>query len=466
MKNSQSSIPQRFKLQDDFKLKFVDRFPGETSDAMQKGLEASLGCVQAKSFLYGPTFPRSFSGQTMEFNYTYGGKQANAVSDYGALSHNKLTVPSDRCGRPVRQEDHYVWPAMSPTILKDVHGQSHPFDGCFYPANYAHYFQAHWFPQIPFQMFPQSYSPDYMLQDFEYFVVIDFEATCDKERNPHPQEIIEFPSVLVNSRTGQLEDCFQIYVRPTHNQLLSNFCKDLTGIHQSQVDKGVTLSEALLMHDKWLEDKGIKNTNFAVVTWSSWDCRVMLESECRFKKIEKPLYFNRWINLKIPFNSMFGSAKRNLKEAVELAGLTWEGRAHCGLDDAKNTARLLAHLMHLGLKLSITNYIWWQVADESNAVPQYQQIPASESYLTYQAQMYNTSPWFTVFPFQPIQAGNPWKEPYVYCYCGATSMKRMNNNPGPNHGCFFFGCGNWTANKGPACQFFKWVSASDSAKPA
>jgi len=65
--------------------------------------------------------------------------------------------------------------------------------------------------------------------------VIDFEATCDKEKNPHPQEIIEFPSVLVNSRTGQLEDCFQIYVRPTHNLLLTEFCKELTGIQQSQV---------------------------------------------------------------------------------------------------------------------------------------------------------------------------------------------------------------------------------------
>ena len=60
-----------------------------------------------------------------------------------------------------------------------------------------------------------------------------------------------------------------------------------------QVDRGVTLSEALLRHDKWLEKKGIKNANFAVVTWSDWDCRVMLESECRFKKIRKPPYFNR-----------------------------------------------------------------------------------------------------------------------------------------------------------------------------
>lgn len=158
-----------------------------------------------------------------------------------------------------------------------------------------------------------------------------------------------------------------------------------------QVDRGVTLSEALLMHDNWLEKKGIKNTNFAVVTWTNWDCRVMLESECQFKKIQKPSYFNRyvlpcsvllylsflflyisfstyfsftvciirWINLKVPFHQLFGPARCNLKEAVEKTGLAWLGRPHCGLDDAKNTARLLTHLMHLGFEFSITNSLTW-----------------------------------------------------------------------------------------------------------
>jgi len=62
-----------------------------------------------------------------------------------------------------------------------------------------------------------------------------------------------------------------------------------------QVDRGVPLSEALLMHDAWLERKGVvKGSNFAVVTWGDWDCRVMLESECKLKRIIKPPYFNRW----------------------------------------------------------------------------------------------------------------------------------------------------------------------------
>uniref|UniRef100_A0A7C9D0E9 GRF-type domain-containing protein n=1 Tax=Opuntia streptacantha TaxID=393608 RepID=A0A7C9D0E9_OPUST len=435
----------------------------EIRETMQKGHEVSRGCFQGQKFSYGPPCPRSFSGRTLDLKHANGGKQANADSETdGAVNNEKLSVQVECCGRPV-QENYYLWSAASPNFLKEIHSHSlsHPFDGSFYPANQGQYFPTHWFPQVPLQVLPQCYPPDYGFQDFQYFVVIDFEATCDKEKNPHPQEIIEFPSVLVNSRTGQLEDCFQIYVRPTHNQLLTEFCKELTGIQQGQVDDGVILSEALLMHDRWLEDKGIKHTNFAIVTWSNWDCRVMLESECRFKRIRKPPYFNRWINLKIPFCEVFGGARCNLREAVELAGLTWEGRAHCGLDDAKNTARLLAHLMHRGFKFSITNTIVWQSADHPHVIQQ-QRIPTPEYGFAYQPPKWKSPPFLTLFPFQPIQATSPTKEPNVYCFCGAMSVKMLLRKPGSMQGSFFFVCGNWTANRGAVCPFIKWASSSAS----
>ncbi|KAJ6945342.1 hypothetical protein NC651_000408 [Populus alba x Populus x berolinensis] len=175
--------------------------------------------------------------------------------------------------------------------------QMNCFESQFYPFPSETQFQC-----APFSMFSQGYPFEIQFQDFQYFVVIDFEATCDQERNPHPQEIIEFPSVIVSSVTGQLEACFQTYVRPTCNQLLCDFCKDLdwypanpvgfdsmSKTKQSvvstlsaarrsllfhlkwilkhfivleksneahKVDRGVTLSEALLRHDKWLENKG------------------------------------------------------------------------------------------------------------------------------------------------------------------------------------------------------------------
>lgn len=54
------------------------------------------------------------------------------------------------------------------------------------------------------------------------------------------------------------------------------------------------LGKALAMHDAWLEEKGVKNNRFVVATWSDWDCKVMLESECKWKCLQKPPYFNRY----------------------------------------------------------------------------------------------------------------------------------------------------------------------------
>ncbi|KAK6119193.1 hypothetical protein DH2020_047067 [Rehmannia glutinosa] len=380
----------------------------EHKDTTQRNYEAPIKGLQSKGHhpctlqynnIYAEGFPKLHDGLRA--------KPGGNFKDPDCLSSSEPLESSEECTqRPIYHHDFGSWSASpdSNTVslcqLNAFQGQFHPF-----AVNYR-------FQYAPVNMVPQNYPYDYQFQDFQYFVVIDFEATCDKEKNPHPQEIIEFPSVIVSSITGQLEACFQTYVRPTCNHVLSDFCKDLTGIQQLQVDRGVTLSEALLRHDKWLEKKGIKNTNFAVVTWSNWDCRVMLESECRYKKIRKPPYFNRWINLRVPFQEVFGGVRCNLKQAVETAGLTWQGRAHCGLDDAKNTARLLALIMHKGFKFSITNALDSQTSDGSFSFKPTQEKPLF------------VSPQSQKLP----ELRPPLPQYHHYCYCGVTSSKGVIQN--------------------------------------
>jgi len=139
--------------------------------------------------------------------------------------------------------------------------------------------------------------------EFDYFVVIDFEATCERDSRIYPQEIIEFPAVLVDAATGGLVSSFRTYVRPRHHPRLTEFCSELTGIRQDQVDGGVDLEQALAMHDAWLKEAGAAKNSLAVVTWGDWDCRTMLEFECSFKGLTKPSYFNQWVNLRIPFEA-------------------------------------------------------------------------------------------------------------------------------------------------------------------
>ena len=121
-----------------------------------------------------------------------------------------------------------------------------------------------------------------------------------------------------------------------------------------------------------------------------------------------------------------------------MAGLAWQGRHHCGLDDATNTACVMALLMHRGFKFSITGSIMWQTADSQEQV--------------------------SVFPHSPSRAkdmniNNPMFQYNPCCYCGVKSSRVMIRKPGPKQGSIFFRCGHWTATRGARCQYFEWAPA-------
>ncbi|KAF0899626.1 hypothetical protein E2562_020815 [Oryza meyeriana var. granulata] len=293
---------------------------------------------------------------------------------------------------------------------------------------------------------PRRRSP--CAREFDHFVVVDFEATCERDRRIYPQEIIEFPAVLVDAATGRLVSAFRTYVRPRHHPRLTDFCRELTGISQGDVDGGMGLAEALLRHDEWLQAAGAKNGGgggrFAVVTWGDADCRTMLEQECRFEGIAKPPYFDRWVDLRVHFEAAFGvgvggGRRVKLHEAVRAAGMQWTGRLHCGLDDACNTARLLVELMRRGVAISITG---------SLAAPAPE--PARQLQKKQQQELQHRRP-------QPQPQPQPQLVPCgaaVCCYCGVASIGGVMAMPGSTQRRCFYGCGNWTPASGSTCPFF------------
>ena len=52
----------------------------------------------------------------------------------------------------------------------------------------------------------------------DHLIVLDFEATCDDVSPPSPQEIIEFPSVLLSAHTFEVIAEFESFVRPELNR--------------------------------------------------------------------------------------------------------------------------------------------------------------------------------------------------------------------------------------------------------
>jgi ERI1 exoribonuclease 3 len=181
------------------------------------------------------------------------------------------------------------------------------------------------------------------------YVVLDFEATCDEPLNPDPQEIIEFPAVLVDPATPNTSAEFHTFLRPTAHPRLTRFCLDLTGISQAQVDRGIPFPAALARFDEWRASQGL--TDFLMVTCGDWDLGSLLPRQCVQHNLPVPDWGNRWCNLKRLFAWHFPQAsdRTRLAEMAAALGIPLQGRLHSGIDDARNIARILQRLLDMDI---------------------------------------------------------------------------------------------------------------------
>uniref|UniRef100_G3Q7C5 ERI1 exoribonuclease 2 n=1 Tax=Gasterosteus aculeatus TaxID=69293 RepID=G3Q7C5_GASAC len=209
-------------------------------------------------------------------------------------------------------------------------------------------------------------------QIFPFLIVIDFESTCWREKKNSTQEIIEFPAVLLNTSTGEIQSEFHTYVQPQEHPVLSEFCTELTGITQSQVEAGIPLHICLSRFSRWLQklqlEMGVVFPNgpqrssapspsqkpCAFVTWSDWDLGVCLQYECKRKQLHKPDVLNSWIDLRSTYRLFYDRKPKGLNGALQDLGIQFSGREHSGLDDSRNTAQLAARIMRDGCVMKIT----------------------------------------------------------------------------------------------------------------
>lgn len=206
-------------------------------------------------------------------------------------------------------------------------------------------------------------------QPFDYLLVLDFEATCwrDPSYGLNSQEIIEFSCVLYDVRKDRIVSEFQQYVRPTENILLSHFCISLTGITQSIVNNGVPLNACLSRFTAWIKRQQVKfdfkcveglNETCIAATWTNYDLGAYLEKECRRKSLKYPNYLVNWIDVRALYQMMYVKKPKNFYDAISKVGLKFVGHKHSGLDDARNTAKLISHMITDGIVLRKTTHLY------------------------------------------------------------------------------------------------------------
>ncbi|OBZ86079.1 3'-5' exonuclease eri1 [Choanephora cucurbitarum] len=187
-------------------------------------------------------------------------------------------------------------------------------------------------------------------QPFDYYLFFDVEATCeDKCGFSYPNEIIEFPVILVKSDSFEIVNEYRSYVKPTINSTLSDFCTKLTGITQSTVDQSPTFVEVLNDFQLFLAKYELfQQSSAAFVTVDGpFDIRDFITKQCLHSRIKRPAYFDiPWVNLRKTFKDFYHlKENKNINGMLTHLKMEFKGREHSGLDDARNLA-LIAQRMN------------------------------------------------------------------------------------------------------------------------
>lgn len=199
---------------------------------------------------------------------------------------------------------------------------------------------------------------------YDYYAVVDFECTCDLgawHGTPWVHEIIEFPVSFLNVATGKIDFEFHRYIKPSEHPILTDFCKEFTGIDQRTVDEAATLDTALRDFWQFLQDRLLVSTReqrgiggrklFTIVTDGPHDILRFLQPETLRKGLPFANLWWQWIDLRQAFADWYKVPKRGIVEMLGYHGMPFQGRPHCGRDDARAIAQIAGKMLKDGADL-------------------------------------------------------------------------------------------------------------------
>ncbi|KZV99066.1 hypothetical protein EXIGLDRAFT_726539 [Exidia glandulosa HHB12029] len=202
----------------------------------------------------------------------------------------------------------------------------------------------------------------------QYLCILDFESTCGAKSTSgwdrRKQEIIEFPVLVYNLQTREVDHVFHEYVRPTLQPKLTEFCTDLTGIEQGTVDGADPFIPVWKRFTSFVAEHLPEDpAAFAFLTCGGWDLKTMLPMQLAhaealtkgkppthsdYGSYTVPIYMQRWINIKTRFSSVYGAGAGGMAGMLQYLHLSLEGRHHSGIDDCKNIARIVSRMLDDG----------------------------------------------------------------------------------------------------------------------
>ena len=151
-------------------------------------------------------------------------------------------------------------------------------------------------------------------------------------------EIIQIGAVRV-TEDQQVEDEFQVMVKPKIYRRLNRRVSKLTGIKESQLrEEGVSMEEAMERFRSWCGEDVI------FLTWGFDDITILRENLQLYGIAED--WVSRWYNAQMIFNAQTdgSTSQKSLKTAMEMFEIEATRPAHDALGDAYHTALICAKL--------------------------------------------------------------------------------------------------------------------------
>jgi len=179
-----------------------------------------------------------------------------------------------------------------------------------------------------------------MTKRLDKIIVIDLEATCWDGEPPAGEhsEIIEIGLCELDTLTGERSAPRAILVKPEQSSL-SEFCIQLTTLTPDMLAEGLTFRQAcLLLREEYQSQHH---------TWASYGDydRIQLMKQCESWGVPYP-FGRSHINVKNLLALHFGlKGEVDLRQAMKLIGMPFEGTIHRGMDDAWNIAAVLSRVL-------------------------------------------------------------------------------------------------------------------------
>lgn len=190
-------------------------------------------------------------------------------------------------------------------------------------------------------------------QKFKHFLVLDFEANCENGKKIEPQEIIEFPCLLVDAQSFQVVDTFHKYIKPVGHPQITAFCTELTGITQDMLESCPAWSEVLSQFVTWYQNNNLTPETATFATCGLWDFATCLPGQCSFSGTTIPTMLDvsqsgAFVNVKFSYQKHMGKYGKGITEMQKELGLEFEGKLHSGIDDCRNILKIMQVLAKEG----------------------------------------------------------------------------------------------------------------------